>query len=335
MAKLRFLVADGDERGQLQTSDGIKLISQTNEQLVWRAVALACEGELHRLAETVALGNGKAPESIISMAEHFRTEKVKVLEQCRAHAQARVSHPASAAPLSFSSRSVVTPTFEEASSWQHPWADAVLRGQHSAELRKNGFCVLTDAFDIRLAQRCLAECDVLDAATTVTTNPCNCGSRSIWLEFNTPANRDAVRRDFPALFELASMLTGLPHQANELQALEESDPLRVHPAIMVAAYPEHGAQYVLHKDSYAPRDNDPSTGATRRLTVLAYLNDWRPGDGGELRLHDAVEDQAVQRRFRAVAPRAGSVVVFDSPRVWHAVAPSLRGSRWAVTLWVH
>ena len=70
----------------------------------------------------------------------------------------------------------------------------------------------------------------------------------------------------------------------------------------------------MRKDSYAPSDNDPATGATRRLTVLAYLNvaqihltcearsvdpaaqsalsldqDWHDGYGGELRIHSGGE----------------------------------------------
>ena len=47
---------------------------------------------------------------------------------------------------------------------------------------------------------------------------------------------------------------------------------------------------------------------------------------------------------------AGSLVIFDSRKIWplgsplapffatwlrHAVAPSLRGDRWAMTLWLH
>lgn len=103
---------------------------------------------------------------------------------------------------------------------------------------------------------------------------------------------------------------------------------------MIAVYPEQAAAYALHKDSYAPSDNDPATGATRRLTVLAYLNDWHDGYGGELRIHSGGE-RPDPRRYRNVEPKAGTVVLFDSRRIWHAVAPSLHGNRWAMTLWVH
>lgn len=77
-------------------------------------------------------------------------------------------------------------------------------------------------------------------------------------------------------------------------------------------YPEQAAQYELHKDSYAPQDQDPATGATRRYTILAYFNDWRPGDGGELRLHG---EQMDPRKFRAVEPKAG-------PRFRHEIRVS-------------
>eukprot|EP00439_Symbiodinium_sp_Y106_P073055 s899_g13.t1 len=88
----------------------------------------------------------------------------------------------------------------------------------------------------------------------------------------------------------------------------------------------------MEKDSYAPSDNDPATGATRRLTVLAYLNDWHDGYGGDLRIHSGGE-RPDPRRYRNVEPKAGTVVLFDSRRIWHAVAPSLHGNRWAMTLW--
>ena len=104
---------------------------------------------------------------------------------------------------------------------------------------------------------------------------------------------------------------------------------------MVAVYPERAAEYRMHKDSYAPKEWDAATGATRRLTVLAYFNDWKEGNGGELNIHEAVDDKPSARKFLPVKPTAGSVLLFDSRRVWHAVAPSLKGDRWAATLWVH
>ena len=159
--------------------------------------------------------------------------------------------------------------------------------------------------------------------------------------------------------------------------------------LRIAVYPEQAATYALHKatrdsdmwpihcwcklwirkavsslrscsnvqDSYAPQDNDPATGATRRLTILAYFNepwrtwssksewtsvdqfvpqnklkkamkiwgsawwsldseDWHPGYGGELRIHESAGQRPDPRHFQALEPKAGTVVIFDSRKVW-------------------
>jgi len=331
LAKLRHLLADEAECGGRKPAEMTEPLSLANEKLVWRAVTLGCEAELDVLSQKVA-----APMDEVGLtAQRFREEKRKVLTACRAHAQARFCRPSSPAPLSLATGKVVLPMFEGSSSWSHEWADRLLAPAHAAALRDVGYTVVPEAFDAGLAARCLEECGKLDAASraTVTTNSCNSGSRSLWLEFDSAARREALQSEYPALYELSRMLAGLPKRTEELGALGSG--LQVHPAVMVAMYPEQGAEYAVHKDSYAPRDNDPATGATRRLTVLAYLNDWHECDGGELRLHESPGDRPDSRRFEAVAPTAGKVVLFDSPRVWHAVAPSQRGDRWAVTLWVH
>eukprot|EP00913_Durusdinium_trenchii_P017977 g16894.t1 len=162
----------------------------------------------------------------------------------------------------------------------------------------------------------LRECRALDAdcATTVTTNRCNRGSRSAWLDLQELSQ---LRPKLPALTELSEMLAGLPV---ELQAVAGTR-LRMQPATMIAVYPEQAASYALHKDSYFPQDNDPATGATRRFTVLAYFNDWRPGKGGELRVHAPSDPNGARpdpKRFQALEPKAGTVVIFDSRKVWHA-----------------
>eukprot|EP00434_Breviolum_minutum_P021225 symbB.v1.2.018724.t1/scaffold1506.1/size114864/7 len=142
---------------------------------------------------------------------------------------------------------------------------------------------------------------------------------------------EELQEKLPALANLSRMLAGLPLELQNAHVLSGVE-LQVHPATMIAVYPEQAATYALHKDSYAPADNDPATGATRRLTILAYFNDWRPGYGGELRIHESAGQRPDPRHFQALEPKAGTVVIFDSRKVWHAVAPSLCGDRWAMTM---
>lgn len=303
------------------------------EDMAWKAVALACEAELQRRSAGVAHEASAAGTGPEALAARFAAEKEKVLIACRAHAQSRCGRPSSAAPLSLLTRATMSPSFQEPQLWQHAWAKDLLKEHDMSPLRQEGFCHLEGAFDPNLAARCLEECRALDAdcATTVTTNRCNRGSRSAWLDLQ---DLSQLRPKLPALTELSEMLAGLPV---ELQAVAGTR-LRMQPATMIAVYPEQAASYALHKDSYFPQDNDPATGATRRFTVLAYFNDWRPGKGGELRVHAPSDPNGARpdpKRFQALEPKAGTVVIFDSRKVWHAVAPSLNGDRWAMTLWIH
>jgi SM-20-related protein len=72
-----------------------------------------------------------------------------------------------------------------------------------------------------------------------------------------------------------------------------------------ALYPP-GAGYARHRDRF--RDDD-----ARVISVVAYLNaDWRPGYGGELRLH-------LPGGARDIAPRKGTCVLFLSADVEHEV----------------
>ncbi len=72
-----------------------------------------------------------------------------------------------------------------------------------------------------------------------------------------------------------------------------------------ALYPP-GAGYSKHLDRF-------KSSPLRQVSVVAYLNQaWRPGDGGELRLH--LEDGK-----RDIAPRGGTLAVFMSDSIVHEV----------------
>jgi SM-20-related protein len=75
-----------------------------------------------------------------------------------------------------------------------------------------------------------------------------------------------------------------------------------------------------------PSDVFHGRGSARRLTAIYYLNeDWRPEDGGQLRLFLPSVD-------RDIAPIADRLLVFMSAEVEHAVLPAL-AERWALTAW--
>ncbi|WP_022961681.1 2OG-Fe(II) oxygenase [Halopseudomonas pelagia] len=77
-----------------------------------------------------------------------------------------------------------------------------------------------------------------------------------------------------------------------------------------ALYPP-GAGYRKHLDRFK---GNP----LRTVSVVAYLNQhWRPGDGGELRLH-------LPQGQRDIAPRGGSLAVFMSDRTVHEVLAAHR-----------
>ena len=70
----------------------------------------------------------------------------------------------------------------------------------------------------------------------------------------------------------------------------------------------------------------------RALTLILYVNDadWCvQRDGGALRLEPTDGSASHQ-----IAPIGGTLVIFDSRRVWHEVLPSKR-LRFAITLWVY
>lgn len=88
-----------------------------------------------------------------------------------------------------------------------------------------------------------------------------------------------------------------------------------------ALYPP-GTQYVRHLDAFQSRNH-------RRLSLVVYLNrHWRTRDGGELAIYDP---QGVERE--RIRPAAGTLVVFLSRRVSHAVLPTRRW-RASIAAWM-
>jgi SM-20-related protein len=79
-----------------------------------------------------------------------------------------------------------------------------------------------------------------------------------------------------------------------------------------ALYPP-GAGYARHLDAF--RADNP-----RRLSAVLYLNpDWRAEDGGELVVYDASGGERLR-----VLPEAGTLALFLSQEIEHAVLPTRR-----------
>jgi len=90
-----------------------------------------------------------------------------------------------------------------------------------------------------------------------------------------------------------------------------------------AIYPQ-GAFYKPHLDRHA--------GTSERIvTVILYLNpDWRPGDGGELKLWTTSGEKS--GAFELIEPRLGTMVCFLAGDFWHEVMPAHK-TRMSITGW--
>lgn len=89
-----------------------------------------------------------------------------------------------------------------------------------------------------------------------------------------------------------------------------------------AVYPP-GSFYRRHLDRF--RDD-----SARTVSCILYLNDdWRPEDGGQLRLY---LDEAGEGAHVDIEPAGGTLVTFLSDQFWHEVLPTRR-ERMSVTGW--
>lgn len=89
-----------------------------------------------------------------------------------------------------------------------------------------------------------------------------------------------------------------------------------------ASYPP-GTFYRKHLDQF-------QQDSLRTLTAILYLNeDWKPEDGGQLRMYLQGEDEG---HYRDIQPVGGTLVTFLSNRYWHEVLPANR-ERLSITGW--
>lgn len=131
------------------------------------------------------------------------------------------------------------------------------------------------------------------------------GDRIAWLDDDDPE---------PALHSVRAALESLRCALNASLFLGLAS-FEAHYAL----YPA-GAFYRRHRDRF--RDDD-----ARVISCVLYLNEnWKSGDGGELRVH--LPDGA----WRDILPSGGTLVAFVSERFEHEVLPARR-ERLALTGW--
>ena len=240
-----------------------------------------------------------------------------------------------------------------------PGCSAIVSARDVAALRRDGFVVLragaslfAAGVDIGGLRRDLA---LLHRHGVIarTNSTCNPGAHGTNLRCGTDEEKAAfVKQGTPSLLAAAECLRALPH---ELQARGYSQPgaevLGVPGVVLASAY-DGGAHYHRHLDCYGD-DN------ARALTLILYANEpeWdTAADGGALRLevppslHGAAPPLPHHHRHQRphqhpaataaartvdIAPSGGTLVLFESRRVWHEVLPATGACRYAVTLWVH
>lgn len=87
----------------------------------------------------------------------------------------------------------------------------------------------------------------------------------------------------------------------------------------IAKYPA-GSYYKRHLDQFNNRSN-------RMITVLLYLNEnWKPGDGGELKIYGKEQDILVE-------PQARRLLLFKSDKIEHEVLET-QVPRYSLTGWL-
>ncbi|CAE7766632.1 EGLN1 [Symbiodinium pilosum] len=144
-------------------------------------------------------------------------------------------------------------------------------------------------------------------------------SRGDVVKFSDDGNMPGCRGFLEALDTLVEGLQGCQAVADRLQHVDWAN------GAMFAIYPGDSARYIKHVDNTLGTDG-------RRLTAVLYLNkDWRPADGGCLRVFEPTMQSCQVKRD--VEPLWNRLVVFWSTQeVPHEVLSSFK-DRLAVSVW--
>lgn len=217
--------------------------------------------------------------------------------------------------------------------WWNPMAMSVLARQ----LSEHNF-VLIDNFLPDAEVRRLRECnEALYLGDQMQPGGTTGGSSRVgqphrgdalkWVSFNGPGEAEQGVRGFAACVEVA---VNAMRQCAEREAPEVAAALRQvrwRSEAMLTCYPaEERARYFRHTDN--------SSGNGRLLTAILYLNeDWKPGDGGELRLFEPGEKNLKIKL--EVEPLWNRLLLFwADERCPHEVLSACR-DRYACTVWYY
>lgn len=134
--------------------------------------------------------------------------------------------------------------------------------------------------------------------------------RRDWIRWLDPTELTPAQEEFSAFLDVLRVEI---NQQTFLGLFEWEGHLAIYPA---------GSFYKRHVDVFV-------TNRERRVTFILYLNpDWRPGDGGELRVYESAESNV----YFDVEPRGGTLVTFLSEEVHHEVLES-HADRVTLTGW--
>jgi hypothetical protein len=240
----------------------------------------------------------------------------------------------------------------------HGAVHSLIREADISELHRSGVAVISTErvasaakshFDLKQLN---SELELLHrhGAIFPTSSTCSPGTHGVNLRSDTALERaNYLKQRTPHMLGAMDFLRALPAALEQAgyRFLDGAERLAVPGVCLVSAYPP-GAQYLRHLDCVH----------VRALTCILYANDddWDlDRDGGGLVVEpttcpvaqhaggggaDGITTFGGEAELpgtlptREVTPRGGTLVIFESRRVWHAVKPSKR-LRFATTLWVY
>ena len=224
--------------------------------------------------------------------------------------------------------------------------------EHVEQLEAFGFVVLDDVVPEQAVRQMYEQCESLaDKLFPVNQEGRDDDLASIKIDIENPtASPLNVAGTFlwslpRKLCEVSSSSSISPPKC-ALAARERAENTAYPKFAQLAKYDKQGARYDPHVD-YDPNNAEGPEGSRiceRNLTAILYFNlGYETEAEGCLRVFlnqkqeqeedkEAKEREEQQQKFLDIQPLPGRLVLFDSRRILHGVAPSFK-RRWAMTVW--
>lgn len=189
----------------------------------------------------------------------------------------------------------------------------------TSSLTKNGYVVISEAlaketidgllnFAKRQFEENLFTTTAIGHQDTKHQDRTTRGDLSLWLDDAPPcAEVDTFLEQISAIIEVAKSEWYLPAKRFEGH---------------FAVYPK-GSRYTPHLDCHKFTSH-------RLLSVILYLSSLAEDQGGELKLHNTLNEQNTNLMIR---PTAGTMVIFLSDKIVHEVLTTHQ-ERWSLTGWI-